>query len=253
MTDEQRFSGKTAFLTGVASGLGRATAMQLAREGASVFGVDVDADGLDATRAAITDAGGACETRVVDVRSRDACHDAVAAAVSEFGGLHIVGNIAGVARSHHFTDVTEADYDLIMGVNMAGMFWVSQAAMPHLLESHGTLINIASNAGLMGQAYTVPYCTSKGAVVQFTKSLAMEYVKSDVRINALAPGGMKTALVDGFNMPADLDFSLMQNYMGYRDMAEAEEVASVFAFLASDAASAVHGSIWSADGGLTAS
>ena len=171
--------------------------------------------------------------------------------VGALGGIDIVGNIAGIARHHHIAEVSEADWDLMNSINLKGPFFVAQATMPHLLERNGALINIASNAGLMGQAYTVPYCATKGGVVNLTRALAMEFVKTGVRINAIAPGGIDTPLVHNFQLADDIDFSLMQNHIGYRDPSSAEQIAAFFAFLASDEAANIHGSILSADGGLT--
>ena len=124
--------------------------------------------------------------------------------------------------------------------------------MPHLLERQGCLINIASNAGLMEQAYTIPYCATKGGIVNLTRAMAMEVIKTGVRVNAIAPGGIDTPLVHNFQLAEDIDFTLMQNHIGYRDPSSAEQIAAFFAFLASDQASNIHGSILSADGGLTA-
>ena len=106
----------------------------------------------------------------------------------------MLGNIAGIARAEHFTDVQESAYRQMMGVNVDACFFLAQAAIPHLLETEGNIVNIASNAGLMGQAYTVAYCMTKGAVVQLTKALAMEYAKTPLRVNAIAPGGVDTSL-----------------------------------------------------------
>ena len=247
-----RFTGKVAILTGAASGMGRAITLRLAAEGGAVVGLDVNGDGLDETASLVADHGGSFTGRVTDVRSRQECHDAVAAALAAHGRLDVVGNIAGVSTSQHFTDITEEQYRQMMGVNIDGMFWLCQAAIPAIVESEGTIINIASNAGIMGQAYTVAYCTSKGAVVNFTRALAMEYVKDRVRINAIAPGGVKTPMTSNFDLPEGVDYALMQPYMGFRAMAEPEDIANVFAFLASDEAANVHGAIWSADNGLVA-
>ena len=248
-----RFTDKVAFLTGIASGVGRATALRLASEGAAVYGVDVDEPGMAATVELLdADAGGTITTAVVDVRSVDAIHAAVSDCVAKLGGIDVVGNIAGVARQHHLGEVTEADWDLMNAINLKGPFFVAQAAMPHLLERNGALINIASNAGLMGQAYTVPYCATKGGIVNLTRALAMEFVKTGVRVNAIAPGGIDTPLVHNFQLADDIDFNLMQNHIGHREPSSPEQIAAFFAFLASDEATNIHGSILSADGGLTA-
>lgn len=247
-----RFDDKVALLTGAGSGIGQATVLRLAAEGASVFAVDISPEGLEATAKLASDEGNTITTHVADVSSRDACIGAVQACIDAFGKLDVLGNIAGVARCHRVTSVTQQEWDLLMGVNVAGPFWLAQAAIPHLLETSGNIVNIASNAGLMGQAYTVPYCVTKGAVVQLTKALAMEYVKTPLRVNAIAPGGVDTALAQNFDIPADLDFELMAPYTGHRGMAQAADIAALFAFVASDEASNIHGSILSADNGLTA-
>jgi meso-butanediol dehydrogenase/(S,S)-butanediol dehydrogenase/diacetyl reductase len=247
-----RFEGKVALLTGTGSGIGRATTLRLASEGASVLAVDLNATTLQETIDLAGDDAKRITAHVADVSSRDACRAAVQACVDTYGKLDVLGNIAGVARCHHVTDVTEADWNLLFGVNVNGPFWMAQAAIPHLLESSGNIVNIASNAGLMGQAYTVPYCITKGAVVQMTRAMAMEYVKTPLRVNAIAPGGVDTTLAQTFQIPADVDFDLMAPYTGFRPMAQAEDIAALFAFVASDEARNIHGSILSSDSGITA-
>jgi meso-butanediol dehydrogenase/(S,S)-butanediol dehydrogenase/diacetyl reductase len=247
-----RFDGKVALLTGAGSGIGQATTLRLAAEGASVLAVDVNPAGLDETSKLAADDGLTITTHVADVTSRDACRGSVDAAVAKFGRLDVLGNIAGIARCHHFTDLSPEAWQLMNGVNVEGPLWLSQAAIPHLLDSSGNIVNIASNAGIMGQAYTVAYCVTKGAIIQLTRALAMEYVKTPVRVNAIAPGGVETTLTRTFDIPADVDFTLMAPYTGFRGMAQAADIASVFAFLASDDAKTIHGAIVSADSGLTA-
>jgi len=247
-----RFDGKVALLTGVASGIGRATAVRLAAEGASVYGLDINADGLAEVKAQVESDGGVMSVRQTDVTNVAECHAAVADCISEMGRLDVLGNIAGIAWQRHVVDVTEADWDRMSDINVKGVFFLTQAAIPHILESHGNIILIASNAGLMGQAYCVPYCATKGAIVNMTRALAMEFVKDPIRINAIAPGGTDTALVANFELVEDGDFNLMQNYVGYRRPAPPEQIAALFAFVASDEAGNIHGSILSADSGLTA-
>jgi len=247
-----RFDGKVAFLTGVGSGVGRCTALRLASEGADVYGIDIDDEAMAATAAEVAAAGGEMTVRNADVSDVAAVREAVQAAVDAFGGIDVVGNIAGIARQHHLAEVTEADWDRMNAVNLKGPFFVAQAAMPHLLASAGCLINIASNAGLMGQAYTIPYCATKGGIVNMTRALALEFAKHEVRVNAIAPGGIDTPLVHNFQLADDIDWALMQNHIGFRKPSTPEQIAAFFAFLASDEAANIHGSILSADGGLTA-
>jgi meso-butanediol dehydrogenase/(S,S)-butanediol dehydrogenase/diacetyl reductase len=249
-----RFAGRAAVITGAASGIGRATTLRLAREGADVLALDIDDAGLQATREA---AEGIVVTRRTDVTSAAECRVAAEFAVAEFGRLDILGNVAGIARGEHFGEVTESAYRQMMAVNVDGYFFMAQAALPHLLESAaagrgGVVVNVASNAGLMGQAYTVVYCMTKGAVVQLTKALAMEFLKTPLRVVGIAPGGIETSLVHGYQMPADVDWDLVMRYTGARAMAQPEDIANLFAFLASDEARNVHGTVVSSDGGLTA-
>ncbi|NUP31681.1 MAG: SDR family oxidoreductase [Streptomycetaceae bacterium] len=247
-----RFDGKTALLSGAGSGVGRATALRLAAEGANVYLLDINAETLAETAKLCAELPGKAATRVTDVSSRDECFAAVADAVAEFGGLDVLGNIAGIARAEHLLEVSEADYRRMMGVNVDGYFFLAQAAIPHLLERKGNIVNIASNAGVMGLAYSVVYTMSKGAVVQLTRSLAWEFIKQPLRVNAIAPGGIDTSLVANYQMPGDVDWDLVGRAMVPREMAQPEDIAAMFSFVASDEARNVHGAILNNDGGLTA-
>lgn len=247
-----RFTNRIAFLTGAASGVGRATTIRLASEGAAVFAVDVNTDGLAETADLADNLEGSVTTRRLDVTDVADIAAAVTECVDALGGIDIVGNIAGIANQRHLADVTETEWDVMNAVNLKGPFFIAQATMPHLLERSGVLINIASNAGLMGQAYTVPYCATKGGIVNMTRALAMEFIKTEVRVNAIAPGGIDTPLVHNFELAPDIDFSIMQNHVGFRPPSTPEQIAAFFAFLASDEAANINGSILSADGGLTA-
>jgi NAD(P)-dependent dehydrogenase (short-subunit alcohol dehydrogenase family) len=183
MTNADRFAGKSALITGAGSGIGRAVALRLAAEGAEVFALDINADALAETAARGSAANGEdrIAIRTTDVSKPAECRAAVADAVAKLGKLDLLGNIAGIARSEHFTDVTEEQYRQMMAVNVDAYFFLAQAAIPHLLEAKGVIVNTASNAGLMGQAYSVVYTMSKAAVVLFTKSLALEYMKQPLR------------------------------------------------------------------------
>jgi meso-butanediol dehydrogenase / (S,S)-butanediol dehydrogenase / diacetyl reductase len=244
-----RFAGRTAIITGAGSGIGASVALRLASEGTQVLGVDIDRDALQRTRER---GEGSIETREVDVSQPGECTAAIEDVLARFGRLDILGNVAGVARGEHVGSVTEAAYRQMMAVNVDGYFFMAQAALPHLVHDGGVIINIASNAGLMGQAYTVVYCMTKGAVVQLTRALAMEYIKTPLRVVAIAPGGVDTGLTRGYQMPDDVDWDLVMRYSGGRGLAKPDDIASLFAFLASDEASNIHGTVVSSDGGMTA-
>ncbi|ONH31440.1 SDR family NAD(P)-dependent oxidoreductase [Pseudofrankia asymbiotica] len=248
----RRFEGRVALVTGAASGIGHAVTLRLAAEGASVFACDIDAAGLDSLAKEEPEGGGRIVTRATDVRESGECRAAVADAVAEFGRLDVLGNVAGILRTGHVTDVTEDEYRLMFAVNTDAYFFLAQAAIPHLLTTKGNVVNIASNSGLMGGAYTVLYCMTKGAVVQLTRALAMEFLKKKIRINAIAPGGTETALVAATTFPDDVDYDLIGRYMVPRPMAKPDDIAKLFAFVASDDGRNIHGAILSTDGGVTA-
>jgi NAD(P)-dependent dehydrogenase (short-subunit alcohol dehydrogenase family) len=246
----QRFAGRAALITGAGSGMGRAIALRLAEEGASVLGVDIDAARLDETKGL---ASGPVSVHQADLGDPAAGAEAVAACVDEFGRLDVLGNVAGIYLPEHATKVTLEQYRRLMAVNLDAYFFLCQAAIPHLLESAGNIVNIASNAGLQGVPYSVVYCMSKGGVIQLTRSLAVEFIKTPLRVNAIAPAGTNTNLTTGVQFPADMDADLAVRMAGHRGMAEPDEIAALFAFLASDEARSVTGAVYTVDHGLTAS
>jgi meso-butanediol dehydrogenase / (S,S)-butanediol dehydrogenase / diacetyl reductase len=245
-----RFEDKVALVTGAGSGIGRAIALRLSGEGCSVFAVDIDGERLDRMQ------DSARETVVVhqaDLADEDACPSVVAACLERFGRLDVLGNIAGIYIAEHTPKMTREQYRRLMAVNLDAYFFLAQAAIPHLLEAGGSIVNIASNAGLQGVPYSAAYCMSKGGVVQLTRSLAVEYLKTPLRVNAIAPAGTNTGIPATISFPEDIDPDLAGRMAGHRGMAEPEEVAAVFAFLVSDEARSVTGAVYTVDNGLTAS
>ncbi len=247
-----RFENKVTLVTGAASGMGRACCDRFAAEGARVFGIDIDEVGLEKTAADIRGAGGTIETRVANVGSRAACFDAVAAAVAAFDRLDVLANVAGIVRFQHTPDMSEDEWKLVLAVNLSGPLFLCQAAIPHLLESEGNIVNVASNAALMGQAYTAAYCASKGGLVQLTRALAMEFIKQPIRINAVCPAATDTQMNKGIDFPENLDWKLVKRFTGQRGFSAPEDIASAIAYLASDEARSVHGSIFTVDNGMMA-
>jgi meso-butanediol dehydrogenase/(S,S)-butanediol dehydrogenase/diacetyl reductase len=245
-----KFEAKVALVSGAGSGIGRAVTVRLAGEGAAVLAVDVDGERLNETRGL---ASGRVEVRQADLGDPDACVSAVAACIEDFGRLDVLGNIAGIYLAEHTTKVTREQYRRVMAVNLDACFFLAQAAIPHLLETGGSIVNIASNAGLMGVPYSAVYCMSKGGIVQLTRALAVEYLKTPLRINAIAPAGTNTNIAVSTVFPDDMDPELARRMAGHRGLAEPEEIAALFSFLVSDDARSVTGAVYTVDNGLTAS
>jgi meso-butanediol dehydrogenase/(S,S)-butanediol dehydrogenase/diacetyl reductase len=248
----RRFEGKVAFVTGAASGIGRATALRLAAEGAAVWCADIDGEGAAGTAEVITSHGGRAAAGTLDVTDVAACHAAIGGAVDAFGGLDVLCNIAGIGGSAHTHEETPERLHAFFAVNAAGPFVLSQAALPHLLDRRGNIVNLASTAGVIGQAYCTAYCASKHALVGITKAMAIEYGRRGLRVNAVCPGGVNTNILGGFVPPEDASTSLIARSFLTRDLQEPESVAAMVAYVGSDEAYYVNGAILSIDGGTTA-
>jgi meso-butanediol dehydrogenase/(S,S)-butanediol dehydrogenase/diacetyl reductase len=247
-----RFENKVALITGAGSGIGRATAIRLAQEGASVMLADINADSLVET-AGLMPAGTTNAQGVLDVADPVQCQQIVEQTVTTFGQLDVLCNIAGIALSKHLTDITVAEWKRVVDINLNGVFYLCQAAIPHLITSKGNIINMSSSAGREGQAYHSVYCATKAAVLMLSKSLAVEYCKQGVRANAICPGGVVTPLTLNFSIPDDADPGLFSRMLPLIEpMAEAEEIAAAVAYLASDEARFVTGIEFAIDGGQTA-
>ncbi len=243
---------KVALVTGAARGLGKAIAQALAGEGMTLMLVDVLAERLEETRSELETAGARCASFPADISDRGNCIAAVEAALATWGRLDVLVNAAGLMRFNHATDVPEDEFWRIMQVNAAAPFWFCQAAIPHLLQTGGNIVNVLSQSALMGTSYIVPYSMSKAALLQLTKSLAIEYADKPIRINAVAPGSMITEISSEARLPEDADFTKIQRYAGQRPPADPAMVAAVVAFISSPRAAGVHGAVWTADGGATA-
>jgi meso-butanediol dehydrogenase / (S,S)-butanediol dehydrogenase / diacetyl reductase len=247
----RRFRGKAVLATGAASGIGRATALRLAAEGASLWCADINGEGAAGTAKVIADHGGAAQASTVDVTDVDACRALVAEVADAFGGLDVLCNIAGIGGSSHTADETPERFTAMLAVNAAGPFYLSQAALPHLLDRKGNIVNLASTAGLIGQAYTAAYSASKHALVGITKSMAVEFGRRGLRVNAVCPGGVNTGILASFDPPEGASMSLVSRQFLTREMQEPESVAALIAYVASDEAYYVNGAVLPIDGGTT--
>ena len=246
-----RYRDKVALVTGAAAGIGRATAIRLAAEGATVWCADINADGAAATAATITEHGGDAHAARVDVTDPSDCAALVEAVVAGSGGLDVLANIAGIGGMAHFPDETPERFLRLFAVNAAGPFYLCQAALPHLLERKGNIMNLASTAGMIGQAYVAAYCASKHALVGLTKSMAIELGRQGIRVNAVCPGGVNTNILSDFTPPEGASMSLISRSFLTREMQEPDSVAALVAYVCSDEAYYVNGAIMAIDGGTT--
>lgn len=248
-----RLSGRSALVTGGASGIGAATALRLAAEGATVLAVDLDAVGLQRTLDAVpAEATGSITTHVADVSDEAAVAEAVARAVEVGGGLDVVANIAGILRAAHSTEHSLELWDQVIRVNLTSTFLVCRAALPHLLDGGGVIVNSASTSAEFGHPWMAAYAASKGGVAALTHTLAVEYSKRGVRVNAIAPGSVRTGMTKGLDFPADADFDLIPRIMSPIGPGDPASVASVVAMLASDDGAHISGEIIRIDGGTHA-
>jgi len=249
----RRFDGKTAIVTGAGSGIGRATAIRLAAEGASVACLDVVPDNVRETVEALATLGGKAEAYRCDVTDEAAVNSTVAEVASVLGRPEVLCNVAGIGTFAHTADLPLATWDRILAVNLTGTFLVTKAALPHMLESgSGSVVNVASTAGLIGSAYSAAYCASKGGVVMFTKALAVEYAGRGVRVNAVAPGGVDTPLIASFSLPEGGDPKHIHRITSRMGFCTPDQVAAAIAFLASEDSAYTTGALLAVDGGITA-
>ena len=245
-------SDEAALVTGAASGLGRGTALALARAGANVCIVDINAAGLEETAQQVRAIGRKALVHATDLSVAENCEAAVAAALASFGRLDALCNVAGLIIFTHSTQMTVKDWDKTLAVNLSAPFHLSQAAIPHLLEHDGAIVNVTSCAAYIGEAYAAAYCATKAGLNAMTKAMAMEYMHKPIRINAIAPGGMKTNIAANLRIPEGADHALIKRFSGLRGLVEVEDVAEMVVYLASEAGRGFHGACVSMDRGITA-
>ena len=252
MSTPSDMTGEGALVTGAAGGLGRATALALAKAGADVCIVDINAAGLEETAEQVRALGRKALVHATNLATADNCRAAVAAAVGAYGRLDALCNVAGVIVFSHTPEMSDADWERTLAINLSAPFFLCRAAIPQLLEHKGAIVNVSSTAAFLGEAYVAAYCASKGGLHQLTKSLAMEYIHTPLRINSVAPGGMATPMGATIRMPEGVDYALIKRYSPVRSLVEIDDVAGMIAFLASDAARSIHGACITVDAGITA-
>ncbi len=246
----KRFENKCVFITGAASGIGQATAIRLASEGASLYLTDLNEAGLADTAKACVAHGAHTETRKLDVTDEDTVNAAIEDCASRFGGIDVVCNIAGVLLLEHFEKTTTDQLNFLVNVNFLGTFLTCRAAMPHLIASGGNIVNCGSVTGLAGAGYSAVYGASKAAVSALSRGIAVEFGKKGVRCNTIVPGEVATPLIAEPALPDDPDFTLLGRMAPLNGQnATPDQIAGVIAMLASDDGAYINGADIRADGG----
>ncbi len=241
-----------ALVTGASSGIGAATAIAFAEAGWEVMAAGRDEGRLEE----VADVSDRIAIWTGDLTESDSCDELIADTIDEFGSLDCLVNSAGVIVRANVADTSDEDWRYTMGINVDAPFYLSRAALPHLLQTTGSIVNIASDWGLKGGDRAAAYCASKGAIVQLTRAMAIDHARDGLRVNAVCPGDIDTPMLtnEADDKDIDLDEFLAQaaEESPSGRIGTPEEVASLILFLASDAATHITGTSIPIDGGGSA-
>ena len=246
-----RHEGRVALVTGAASGIGRATVIRMAAEGAKVLACDVVEQGLEETKAA---AGGGIETMPVDVTRAEDVERVVGRTLEAFGRIDVLANVAGIIDNflavHEMDDAT---WEKVMAVNVDGPMRLCRAVLPHLMEQgSGAIVNVCSQASIRGGTAGFAYTTSKHALLGQTRSIAWLYANDGIRCNAVLPGGVETNIASTLTAPSNWTLERIGPVIGMTKVAPADHIATVISWLACDEAANVNGAVVTSDGGWSA-
>jgi len=243
------FANQTAIVTGAGSGIGRATAQALAREGAQVIVADIDPAGGEATASAIRQQGGQATFMPVDLTDPASIKDFAAAVQAQQGAVDVLVNAAGWGRTAPFVDGTPEFWNKLVALNFVGPMQLTQALLPAMIErASGRIVNVASDAGRVGSLGETVYSGAKGGLIAFTKSLARETARYRINVNCVCPGPTDTPLMAA--VPEKVKEALIKA-IPFRRLGQPEEVAEAVLFFASGRAAYVTGQVLSVSGGLT--
>lgn len=245
----QRLAGKVVFITGAANGIGRATALRASAEGAAVWCVDIDAEAVKALSAEIAGEGGQAGAQACDISDEASVKACVAGCVARFGAIDAVVNMAGILCFADTGEMELAQWQRVIDINLTGTMLLTRETLPLLIESQGSIVNAASTAALAGLPCGAAYSASKGGVLAFTRSIAVEYAKRGVRANCVCPGDIKTGMTHKVDFPESMDFSLMARISSLNGALGPEVVAGVIAMLISEDGVHITGEDIRVDGG----
>ncbi|MEI7541466.1 MAG: glucose 1-dehydrogenase [Actinomycetes bacterium] len=256
MTTGGRVQYRVAIVTGAGSGIGQASAIRLAEEGATVICADLNKEAAELTAKQISDLNFKAESYVIDIADSKSCDEVVGYCVEKYGSIDILVNNAGVNLPGVFHEVSNETIDRTLNVNVKGAMYLTRAALPHMLKnSRGSIVNMSSVNGLVSEPFLSVYSASKGAIVMFTRGIALDYAKTGIRCNAICPGWVDTPINHAHaKMLGGLDhvYKTIDSFQPIGRPGTSREIANVVLFLASDESSFMTGSIVSADGGMTA-
>ncbi|MCJ7429438.1 MAG: SDR family oxidoreductase [Candidatus Nanohaloarchaeota archaeon QJJ-5] len=237
---------KTAIITGASTGIGKAIAERYVAEGANVVIADINDENGKQTAEELD-----CTYMHCDVSAYEEVESVVEQTVDEYGSLDVIVNNAGIGADNDLANMDDEEWSQVMAINLTGVKNGAKAALPHLEETEGTIINIASIYGLVAGPSATAYATAKGGVVNFTRSVAVDYADQQVRCNAICPGFVETPMTEAM-LEDESFYHFVQDETPMDRVAQPEEIAGLAAFLASDDASYITGAAIPVDGGWTA-
>lgn len=256
MSTVGRVQNRVAIVTGAGSGIGEASAIRLAEEGAKVVCADINEASAQKTANEIVASGGVAHAFAIDISDSVRCNAIVADTVTKYGSIDILVNNAGVNLPGVFHEVSDEIIDKTLSVNVKGAMYLSRAVIPHMLAlGRGSIVNMSSVNGLVSEPFLSVYSASKGAIVMLTRGIALDYAQTGIRCNAICPGWVDTPINHAHaKMLGGLDhvYSTISSFQPIGRPGTSREIAHLVLFLASDESSFITGSVISADGGMTA-